>query len=268
MSKHFLIKQDFYAIATQEDLDLLIDENMKLLHKCISIAVSEAAGYLSVKYNISKIMPDVKIFSDEEGVEYVKGDIISIPESEFNDIYTVTSDKWIPSLDEPSPDFESNTILDDPRDQKLVEVVTTIALYHLHKRLSPNNIPDFRKKEYDGDNDMYTMSAIKWLMLVRNGDITPDGWKLRTTEEQFEEETGVEPMFDIDGDDAAEGMMWGGSNLYEYSLNGYEWNRNVHLHIPKPKDEEEEEDQGSDPDEYPQVPDGGWTIPLDPQPLP
>lgn len=267
MSKHFLIKQDFYAIATQEDLDLLIDENMKILHKCISIAVSEAAGYLSVKYDINKIMPDIKIFSDEEGVQYVKGDLIAIPESEFNDIYTVTSDKWIPSEDEPAPDFESNTVLDDPRDQKLVEVVTTIALYHLHKRLSPNNIPEFRKKEYDGDNDVYTMSAIKWLMLVRNGDITPNGWKLRTTEEQFEEETGVEPLFDIDGDDAAEGMMWGGSNLYEYSLNGYEWNRNVHLHIPKPK--EEEEDQGSDTGEdYPQVPDGGWVIPLDPQPLP
>ena len=267
MSKHFLIKQDFYSIATQEDLDLLIDENMKILHKCISIAVSEAAGYLSVKYDINKIMPDIKIFSDEEGVQYVKGDLIAIPESEFNDIYTVTSNKWIPSEDEPAPDFESNTVLDDPRDQKLVEVVTTIALYHLHKRLSPNNIPEFRKKEYDGDNDVYTMSAIKWLMLVRNGDITPNGWKLRTTEEQFEEETGVEPLFDIDGDDAAEGMMWGGSNLYEYSLNGYEWNRNVHLHIPKPK--EEEEDQGSDTEEgYPQVPDGGWVIPLDPQPLP
>lgn len=268
MSKHFIVKQDFYSIATQEDLDLLIDENIRIMHNCIRIAIDEAAGYLSVKYNIDKIMPDIKIFDDSEGVEYVEGDLIAIPESEFNDIYTVTSKKWIPSEDEPAPDFESNTVLEDPRNQKLVEVVCTIALYHMHKRLSPNNIPDFRKKEYDGDGDAYIMSAIKWLMLVRNGDITPNGWKLRTTEEQYEEETGVEPMFDVDGDDASEGIMWGGSNLYEYSLNGYEWNRNVHLHIPKPKEEEETTEEEIGDEGYPQVPDGGWVIPIDPQPIP
>lgn len=265
--RHFLIKQDFYAIATQEDLDLLIDENIRIMQKCIQIAQDEAAGYLSVKYDIDKIMPNIKIFSDEEGVEYVEGDLFAIPESEFNDIYTVTSKKWIPFDDDPTPDFESNTIMEDPRNQKLVEVVCTIALYHMHKRLSPNNIPDFRKKEYDGDGDAYIMSAIKWLMLVRNGDITPDGWKLRTSEEEFEKETGKEPMFDIDGDDASEGMMWGGSNLYEYSLNGYEWNRNVHLHIPKQEEEEIEEEESGEED-YPQVPDGGWVIPIDPQPIP
>ena len=237
MSKHFIVKQDFYAIAAQEDLDLLIDENIGIMHKCIAIAVDEAAGYLSVKYNLDKIMPDVKVFNDNEGTVYHKDDLILVPDNQFDYIYRVTSKEWEPSEDD---DFESNTILDDTRNQKLVEVVATIALYHMHKRISPNNIPEFRKKEYDGDGDAYIMSAIKWLMMVRSGDITPADWELRKSEDEYEKETGEEPMFDIDGDDPADGMMWGGSNLYEYSLNGYEWNKNVHLHVKKDKEDEEE----------------------------
>lgn len=265
--KHFIVKQDFYAIAAQEDLDLLIDENIGIMHKCISIAVDEAAGYLSVKYNVKKIMPDVLVYSTNEGVIFHKDDLVLVPDNQYDYIYKVTSKEWKPFED---PDIEKNCVLDDTRNQKLVEVVATIALYHLHKRLAPNNIPEFRKKQYDGDGDAYIMSAIKWLMMVREGNITPADWELKTSEQEYEDEhDGEEPMFDIDGDDPAEGMMWGGSNLHEYSLNGYECNRNVHLHIPEKKEESEDsEESESSESEGPEVIDSGWTIPLDPQPIP
>lgn len=73
----------------------------------------------------------------------------------------------------------------DNRDQKLLQVCIDIALYHLHCRIAPRNIPELRVMRYMGDpNDRINQkqriiypvySAIGWLQNVRNGeDITPE----------------------------------------------------------------------------------------------
>ena len=41
-----------------------------------------------------------------------------------------------------------------------------IALYHIHSRIAPRNIPDLRVKRYD--------DAKKWLKMCAHGDITPN----------------------------------------------------------------------------------------------
>lgn len=54
----------------------------------------------------------------------------------------------------------------DNRSQQLVLYIIDIALYHVHSRISPRNIPDLRVKRYD--------DAIKWLKMAAKGDITPN----------------------------------------------------------------------------------------------
>jgi hypothetical protein len=73
----------------------------------------------------------------------------------------------------------------DNRDQKLLMVCVAIALYHLHFRISPKNIPDAIIHRYIGDSsDRYrhedrilypTYSALGWLQAANIGtDITPE----------------------------------------------------------------------------------------------
>lgn len=73
----------------------------------------------------------------------------------------------------------------DNRDQKLLQICIDIALYHLHCRIAPRNIPELRVVRYMGEaNDRINQkqriiypvySALGWLQNVRNSeDITPE----------------------------------------------------------------------------------------------
>lgn len=52
----------------------------------------------------------------------------------------------------------------DNRDAQMVLYLIDLALYHIHSRIAPRNIPDLRIKRYD--------DAIKWLRMAANGDVT------------------------------------------------------------------------------------------------
>ncbi len=54
----------------------------------------------------------------------------------------------------------------DSRSPLIVMYLLDIALYHMHSRITPRNIPEIRVDRYD--------SAIAWLKMVSKGDITPD----------------------------------------------------------------------------------------------
>jgi len=60
------------------------------------------------------------------------------------------------------------------RDQQLLSTVVDIALFHLHKRISPRNIPQQRQMAYD--------RAIDWLKMCAYGDITPNLPKISPTQ--------------------------------------------------------------------------------------
>ena len=53
----------------------------------------------------------------------------------------------------------------DNRSQQMVTYMIDIALYHVHSRIAPRNIPDLRVHRYD--------NAIKWLKMAGRGEITP-----------------------------------------------------------------------------------------------
>jgi hypothetical protein len=52
----------------------------------------------------------------------------------------------------------------DNRNPQLVNYLIDIALYHVHTRIAPRNIPELRVKRYD--------DAIKWLKMAGRGEIT------------------------------------------------------------------------------------------------
>jgi len=63
----------------------------------------------------------------------------------------------------------------DDRNSKLKEVTIDIALYRLHARITPRDIPDVRRTLYDGYGNLKNgESAISWLEKVQRGTITPD----------------------------------------------------------------------------------------------
>lgn len=62
----------------------------------------------------------------------------------------------------------------DNRDQQMVLFFIDIALYHLHSRIAPNNIPQLRIDRYD--------SAIEWLKMCAKGEVTPNLPKIQPKE--------------------------------------------------------------------------------------
>lgn len=52
------------------------------------------------------------------------------------------------------------------RNALIVMYMIDVALYHMHSRVTPRNIPQIRIDRYD--------SAIAWLKMVSKGAITPD----------------------------------------------------------------------------------------------
>lgn len=51
------------------------------------------------------------------------------------------------------------------RDPQLLNYIIDLAVYHLHSRISPRNIPELRITRYE--------NAIDWLKMCAKGDCTP-----------------------------------------------------------------------------------------------
>jgi hypothetical protein len=62
----------------------------------------------------------------------------------------------------------------DNRSQQLVTYLVDMALYHVHSRIAPRNIPDLRVKAYD--------DAIRWLKMAGRGEITANIPLLKPTQ--------------------------------------------------------------------------------------
>lgn len=75
----------------------------------------------------------------------------------------------------------------------IIMYMIDIALYHMHARINPRNIPDLRVKRHD--------DAIEWLKMVQAGKLTP---KLPAVEDGVDGEPkspsiyGSQPQFSSD----------------------------------------------------------------------
>lgn len=62
----------------------------------------------------------------------------------------------------------------DVRNPQLKACLIDIALYHLHSRINPRNIPELRKERYDGNSPEQKGGAIGWLKNVAHGLVNAD----------------------------------------------------------------------------------------------
>lgn len=62
------------------------------------------------------------------------------------------------------PSDATKWTLGDNRNPQMVMILIDIALFHMHSRISPRNIPQLRKDRYEG--------ALEWLKMVAHGEIT------------------------------------------------------------------------------------------------
>jgi hypothetical protein len=73
----------------------------------------------------------------------------------------------------------------DNREPKLKTVVVDIALYNIHSRITPRDIPEIRQIRYDGAGN----HAIGWLEKVQKGTITPNLTVRTNTDGETEQNT-------------------------------------------------------------------------------
>lgn len=224
--KNFIITDsDFKAIATSIDLNVLSDGSDEIIAQCNRIAVDEAAGYLTSRYDIETLFADPIEFTED--TQFSEGDRIYVETpGATGEASTYTHYSCI--LDTPTGATTSITDTTyytpgDTRDQKLLEVIMTISLFYIHKRLTPNNIPEFRVISYDGNGDETIMSAIKWLTMLRNRQLDPYGWPPLIVEPDPAYPEGAI----VEGQDPSVGIMYGNDMGDDYFYYNNEYNKNI-----------------------------------------
>lgn len=220
--KNFILQTDFKAIATDEDLEILSDNNSKIISQCNKIAIDEASAYISTKYDVTKLFADpIEFQSDTAYLSGARLYVVELsdgsPQVETGEVIHYTCIKDVTGIESPAIEITNDEYFEeiDNRDQKLLEVVMSISLFYIHKRLTPNNIPAFRVMAYDGNGDTNIMSAIKWLGLIQKGLLSPYNWVLLSDTSE-EEDPEVPIDYDKLGNDPATGMMWGNDMCEDY----------------------------------------------------
>jgi hypothetical protein len=64
-----------------------------------------------------------------------------------------------------TPIISNYFVADDNRDAQMVMMIIDVALFHLHSRIAPRNIPELRVKRYE--------AAVEWFRMCAEGKITP-----------------------------------------------------------------------------------------------
>ena len=186
----FILPQDYDVLITDDQLtQVTTDQNN--IDVCIEQSEEEVKEYLRHRFDVVFDMRPFQISSTGTGVTAIIND--RIYQSTTKIFYICKADATSESLTD-----TNFFIVQDDRNQKLVQVVIDVFLYHLHTRLNPRNIPAHRKIRYDGDGDIdKAMSATKWCLMVQKGTITP----------------ALTPVLDADGEPEQDGqsIIWGTS---------------------------------------------------------
>lgn len=162
----FIQPADYSVLITDEQLSQITTDQTDI-DTCLLQSEEEIKEYLRHRYDVEYDMRSVTINDDGLNIQAAKDDRLYIIDS--GKFYLCILD----SINNPITDTTYFTQVDD-RNQKLVQITIDVFLYHLHTRLNPRNIPDHRKIRYDGNGNIETrMNAIKWLMMVQKGTITP-----------------------------------------------------------------------------------------------
>jgi len=194
-----------YAFLIQDDIyNICVDNQNSIRTKSELAAYEQIKSYLNGRYNDQEIFLDVQPYNNnatyssgaivefdfepndyDDSFAYAVGDYITYISNndERNYICTVANTGKIPTntafwqqvghtytaiASTVSNNPTNNTFweLGDKRHPLIVMYMIDLALYHVHARISPQNIPQIRVDRYD--------EAMIWLKGVAKGTITPD----------------------------------------------------------------------------------------------
>lgn len=118
----------------------------------------------SQKYQINDI---VKYYYSAFICKQTSLNIIPTPNNDYWDIYPSSFSSALPT-------DTLSWLEGDNRNEQLKACLIDIALYHLHSRINPRNIPELRKERYDGNSPEQKGGAIGWLKNVAHGLVNAD----------------------------------------------------------------------------------------------
>ncbi|HRY33409.1 MAG TPA: DUF1320 family protein [Bacteroidales bacterium] len=177
-----------YAFLTDTDIHTFIREEFKNgLTSSVSgqpasafILLSEQTAIIQIKNKLRDRYKVEEIFSIpdpwDESAEYQVGALVTKGDKFFAAILENTGVDPDPAPpEEPDPEeppaepeepVDPSWEISDPRNSFIVMITSDIMLYHLHARLSPRAVSDFRVKRYE--------DALSWLDQVKDGLENPD----------------------------------------------------------------------------------------------
>jgi hypothetical protein len=156
----FLRETDFLRAIQRENLDVITGEDQTLLNETILAAQSEMESYLRHRYDVAKIFIDLNAY--DSGTTYAQNAVVAYPDIE-DQIYKCISTTNIVGID---PTDSTKWSKGDPRNPLIKMHLIDLTLYHLHSRINPRNIPEFRIQRRD--------DAIKWMEMVAKSLISTD----------------------------------------------------------------------------------------------
>jgi len=154
----FLLKKDYYIVIDEEDLDVVTYSSDSgttsdaIIAETENNVIQEVSSYLSGRYDISKIF--VNIEEHTAGATYAAGEFLH--DSVTDKFYTALVATSAGDLLTDDEKFAEG----DTRPALIKRHVINIALYELHSRINPRNIPEFRIQRRD--------ESVEWLKMVQN----------------------------------------------------------------------------------------------------
>jgi len=162
----YLRRTDYLKQIRTDNLSVVISDDDSIRRDAELAAQAEIESYLRHRYNTALIFADLNEY--DSAASYTTGDLIAFPDVE-DDIFTLNAD-----IDGEDQTISGISPTDDPdqwtkgdtRNAIIKMHLVDITLYHLHSRINPRNIPDFRIARRD--------ECIKWLEMIAAGKITPN----------------------------------------------------------------------------------------------
>lgn len=156
----FLRQTDYAKQIRTDNLEVVIGGDSAIRVEAELAAQAEIESYLRHRYDMAKIFVDFNTY--DAAATYNTGDLIAFPDIE-DDIYTANEDALtgVSPVDDPTKWTKGDT-----RNPLIKMHLIDMTLYHLHSRINPRNIPEFRIARRD--------DCISWLKMVAAGKITVD----------------------------------------------------------------------------------------------
>lgn len=152
----YLRNGDYLPKITQYDLETVTELNEAFIADAEFKAQAEIELYLRKRYDLNEIFQTYPDYVS--GVTYTTGTTVWYGTGFTTALYT-------PKVSTASlPTVSSSWTQADPRPTIIVDFLTTVSLYKLHQRLSPDNVPTHRK-------DAYAM-AISQLKMIQSAKVS------------------------------------------------------------------------------------------------